>query len=238
MNSKAKKLGKILVFAALGLFVLWCVFMVIRYAVFQHSRTVAEGLKDQFTGFGQIFGDLHFFDDKFTILWKAAGWIVAWFAIGFGILLVLEGIFKRKPFLFIATVAVVAGAFTTIAFIGMSGDYFYYMGRFIGKNMFYYFGLLGFVILSMLTFAVAVAGAVLASKDDEECCCCCCEEKPAEEPAPVEEKPAEEAPAEEPAPEEAPAEEKPTEAQAEEEPQPEEAPAEEPAEAPAEEEAK
>ena len=241
MNSKAKKLGKILVFAALGLFVLWAVFMVIRYAVFQHSRTVAEGLGEQFGAIGAVFGDLHFYDDKFTILWKAAGWLVSWFAIGFGALLILEGIFKRKPFLFIATVAVVAGAFTTISFISMSGDYFYYIGKFAGKNTFYMLGMLGYVCLSILVFCLAVAGAVLASKEDEKCeCCCCCEEKaeeakeePAQEEAPAEEpKAEEEAPAEEAAPEEAPAEEeKPAE-----EPAPEEAPAEEPAaeEAPAE----
>ena len=239
MNSKAKKLGKILVFAALGLFVLWAVFMVIRYAVFQHSRTVAEGLGEQFGAIGAVFGDLHFYDDKFTILWKAAGWLVSWFAIGFGALLILEGIFKRKPFLFIATVAVVAGAFTTISFISMSGDYFYYIGKFAGKNTFYMLGMLGYVCLSILVFCLAVAGAVLASKEDEKCeCCCCCEEKaeeakeePAQEEAAEEEAAPEEAtaeeekPAEEPAPEEAPAEE----------PAAEEAPAEDAAEAPADE---
>lgn len=214
-----KKLGKILVFSALGLFVLWLVFFCLRYIVFQKSLDLGKGFQDHFQAIGGVFGDLHYFDDKFTILWKAAGWLVAWFTIGFGFLMLIEGIFKRKPIMFVALAALVLGGFAVLDYIAMSGNYAYYIGRFAGKNTFYVLALVGFIILGFVVWAAAIAGGVLASKDDKK------DEEPAKEEAPAEEPKEEEAPAEEPteepAPEEAPADEAPAE-----EPANEEAPAE------------
>ena len=167
-SQKVKNIGKALIFTALGLFVLWFVFLCLRYAVFQHSVSLADGLADLFEDIGSVFGDLHFFDDKFTILWKAAGWLIAWFTVGFGVLLIIDGIFQKRPFLFIATVVLVLGAFTSIAFIAMSGDFFYYIAKFSGKNVFYTLALIGFICLSWLIFVLAVAGAVLLSEKDNE----------------------------------------------------------------------
>ena len=186
-----KKLGKILVFAALGLFVLWCVFFCLRYLVFQKSVSLGEGFADHFGSIGSIFGNLHYHDDKFTILWKAAGWITTWFVIGFGFLMVIDGIFKKNPFMFIATVALVLAGFTVVDYIGMSGNYAHYIGRFAGNNTFYTLALVGFIIMGFVIFAAAIAGGVLASLQNKEEKA---EEKP-EEPAP--------APAQEPAPAEA-----------------------------------
>jgi len=226
-----KKLGKILVFAALGLFVVWAVFFCLRYLVFQKSVALGDGLKDHFGAVGAVFGNLHYCDDKFTILWKAAGWILTWFVCGFGFLMVIDGIFKKKPFMFIATAALVLTGYAVLDYIAYSGNYAHYIGRFAGNNTFYTLGLVGFIIMSFGIFALAVAGGVLCAisgnKEDAQ------EEAPAKEepaPAPVEEPTKEEAPAEEPKEEKAPAE------QPAEEPAPEEAPAEEPAneEAPAE----
>lgn len=193
-----KKLGKILVFAALGLFVVWAVFFCLRYLVFQKSVALGDGLKDHFGAVGAVFGNLHYCDDKFTILWKAAGWILTWFVCGFGFLMVIDGIFKKKPFMFIATIALVLTGYAVLDYIAYSGNYAHYIGRFAGNNTFYTLGLVGFIIMSFGIFALAVAGGVLCAisgnKEDAQ------EEAPAnEEPAP--------APAEEPAKEEAPAEE-------------------------------
>lgn len=216
-----KKLGKILVFGALGLFALWAVFFCLRYLVYQKSVSLPQGFKDHFAAVGGIYGDLHFFDDKFTILWKAAAWIITWFVLAFAILLVIEGVFKAKPFMFIACLAVVLTGFAIVDYIAMSGNYAHYIGKFNGKNTFYFLALIGYVIMSIGIFAIATAGAVLCSignepkeeAAEEEAAPA---EQPAEEPkeeeqapAAAEEAPAEEAPAEEPANEEAPAEEQP-----------------------------
>ena len=174
-----KKLGKILVFAALGLFVLWLVFFCLRYIIFQKSVDLGKGFAEHFTAIGGVFGDLHYFDDKFTILWKAAGWLVAWFTIAFGFLMVVEGIFKRKPIMFVATVALVLGGFAVLDYIAFSGNYAYYIGRFNGNNTFYVLALVGFIILGFVVWAAAIAGGVLASKEKKE--------EPAPAPAPAQE---------------------------------------------------
>ena len=223
-----KKLGKILVFAALGLFVVWAVFFCLRYLVFQTSVALGDGLKDNFGAVGAVFGNLHYCDDKFTILWKAAGWILTWFVCGFGFLMVIDGIFQKKPFMFIATIALVLTGYAVLDYIAYSGNYAYYIGRFAGNNTFYFLGLIGYIVMSFGIFAFAVAGGVICgltgNKEPKEETA---NEEPA--PAPAEEPAKEEAPAEEPKEEEAPAE------QPAEEPAPEEAPAEEtPAEEPAE----
>ena len=229
MNSKAKKVGKVLVFAALGFFVVWLVCFCLRYLVFQKSVSLGQGVSDHFAAIGGVFGDLHYFDDKFTILWKAAGWIVTWFTVGFGFLCFVEGLFKKKPFMFIACVAIVLSGFAVLDYIAFSGNYAYYIGKFAGKNTFYTLGLIGFICLTFFDWCLAICGSVLASKGNE----------PKEEAAPVEEAPAKEEPkAEEPAPAEEPAkEEQPEEAEPVAE-EAKEAPADDAAEAPADNEAK
>ena len=67
MNSKAKKIGKVLLFASLGFMVLWCVFFALRYVIFQKSVDLGQGLVDHFGAIGKVFGDLHYHDDKLII---------------------------------------------------------------------------------------------------------------------------------------------------------------------------
>ena len=217
MNSKAKKIGKVLLFASLGFMVLWCVFFALRYVIFQKSVDLGQGLVDHFGAIGKVFGDLHYHDDKFTILWKAAGFIYAWFTLGFMALLIIDGIKKKQPIAYLAAVAICLAALPVLDFIAMSGDYFYYLNRFMAKNMFYFFGFVGFLGLGALVAVLAIVGAILVTEKDpkeeeeeveevEEPAPAQPEEKPAEEPAPAEEA-KEEPAAEEPAAEEAPAEE-------------------------------
>ena len=240
-----KKLGKILVFTALGLFAAWIVCFCLRYLIWQKSIALGKGFADHFKAAGAVFFDLHYFDDNATFLLKLAGFVVFWFTLGLEILLLLEVIFKKQKLVrILSMVAVAAGGYAVIDYIGMSGDYAHHLGRFAWGNVFYTLGLIGFIALSFVLFAVAVASAVFVGNEKEECCCeeCACEAKaeeeaPAQEEAPAEEPAAEEEqPAEQPA-EEAPAEEPAQEEPAAEEPAPEEAPAEEdaPEEAPAEE---
>ena len=231
-----KKLGKILVFTALGLFVAWIVCFCLRYLIWQKSIALGKGFADHFKAAGAVFFDLHYFDDNATFLLKLAGFVVFWFTLGLEILLLIEVIFKKQKLVrILSMVGVAAGGYAVIDYIGMSGDYAHHLGRFAWGNVFYTLGLIGFIALSFVLFAVAVAGAVFVGNEKEECCCeeCACEAKAEEEAHAQEEAPAEEEqPAEQHAEEEAPAEEPAQEEPAAEEPAPEEAPAEE---APAEE---
>ena len=166
MSPTAKlKLARTLILVSAALIVLWFIFFILRFAIFQKSLTVAEGLSDHFAGVVSIFRDLTFFDDQFTILWKAAGWIVSFIACAVIILLIMEGVTNRKKFAFFCAGVVLLCFIPALDFIGNSGNYMYYIEKFAGKNVFYLLGLLGFLGLGLTLSATSMVASVISLQE-------------------------------------------------------------------------
>lgn len=170
MFEKMKKLGITFIVLAFSFIALWVLFFCIRYWVFQHSQTLMEGIGIHVWNIRSIFKNFYYFDTWQEAVWKLFAWIATCYSVGIAILLVLEGIkrFFNPKFFILAAISII-GLIPILDFCGSSGEYFYYLQKFLGNNYFYFFGIIGFLIYGAIVtgFLIAICGFGLWQNGDE-----------------------------------------------------------------------
>ena len=156
--SHSNKLAKKLLIASLVVFALWFLFLVLRFAIFQKSLTVAQGLSKHFLGIRDVFYDFHFFDPIEIAAWKAIGWLAIFLVFTLAICSIMEAISNHKKISILACVSIVLTSVAILEFIANSGDYFYYISKFFGKNALYSLVLIAFLAIGFISFILALAG--------------------------------------------------------------------------------
>lgn len=168
MNKKGKTLGLVLASTAIGLFILWTVFLCLRYALFQKSYSVLDGIVNNLKGIGASFVGLSFHAPLNELLWKGLAWLVALADLIFVISLLVSvcGAKANKGLGILGMCAMLLAALPALDFIANSGNYLYYLNRFmnVDKNTFFATGILGFLGLGALIIAAAIVAYIFIDK--------------------------------------------------------------------------
>lgn len=169
MFDRMKRLGIVFIVEVALAILVWALFFCLRYWVFQHSATLAEGLRTHYMNIRSIYKNFFYFDSWSDAVWKITAWFATFYAFAVALLLVLEGIKKIQPKFFILAVFSLVGVIPLLDFCGSSGEYFYYLQRFLGNNYFYFFGITGFLVYGAFItgFTAAVCGFGLWGNDEQ-----------------------------------------------------------------------
>ena len=169
MFEKMKKLGITFIVLAVFFMAIWVLLFSLRYLVFQQSITLAEGIKTHLMNIRGIYKNFFYFDSWEDAVWKLFAWFATCYSIGMTILLVIEGVKKINPKFFILAVISLLGVIPILDFCASSGEYFYYLQRYLGDNYFYFFAIVGFLLYGAVTtgFTAAICGFGLWGNDEE-----------------------------------------------------------------------